>query len=226
MAHHTSRKNLELTIISWLSAPLCDAQARTCTHVHHSFINLCTQDIAELCSQYCLHFWWTGVKPIFSFCVFCCLPQTHNRSAFWESVSRSLPLFHSPLSRTLSPSLSLSPLLPLLPMCLLKPTDKDCGIDFGKTLCRSFQTVFLFVGLCMAAYNLSLLLSFSAQECPGALPWPDLSSFFLLLIFFSQCTDKATCSLLWNWFHALCISILCILSKAKSPCNKIKSLLT
>lgn len=131
----------------------------------------------------------------FSFSVYSVVCPKHTPDQHFDSLSLALSLSFtlSSLSHSLSHSLSLflSPFLPLLP-------DKDCGIDFGKTLCRSFQTVFLFVRLCMAAYNLPLLLSFSAQECPGALPWPDLSSFFLLLIFFSQCTKKSTCSLLYE----------------------------
>lgn len=144
----------------------------TCMHTHHSFINLCTQDIAELCFQFCLHFWWTGVEPIFPFCVFCRWPQcTPNQRI--ESLSLSLSL----LSLTLYFSLFLCLFLFLSLFHFFSPLFRVSAEanwqrlwdrfwqDFEHSECRSFQTVLLFVCLCMAAYNLALLLSFSAQKC-------------------------------------------------------------
>lgn len=110
----------------------------TCIHTHTSqFYQLvhsgyCWTLLSVLCA---LLMNWSEAHFL---CILLFAP-THTESAHWESLS--LPSYSLLLSHTPYFSLLLYLFLslfysfsPLLPVCLLKPTDIDWGIDFGKTL--------------------------------------------------------------------------------------------
>lgn len=132
---NASWKNLKLTVVSLLSA-LENTVRCTYTNMHAH-----TSQFYQLVhSGYC----WTLLAVLsallinwneahFPFLCILLFAPTHTKSAHWESLSLlSHSLF---LSLALSFPLSLfHSFSPLLPVCQLKQTDKDCEIDFGKTL--------------------------------------------------------------------------------------------